>query len=132
MGFEFKDRTVSVEVCGKHYEVVPGDADFIQAVTSKQAELQSMDESELAKDPAAIVRVSDGLRGLIDSVLGEGEAAALFEGRKRNLLDEIELLAYLLHEINQAPESYIDSVLNELNVGQPEAKKKQGKAKAKK
>ena len=47
MGFEFKNRKTTVEVCGKSYVIEKGSVDVAQRVDAMQKRMANMTESEL-------------------------------------------------------------------------------------
>ncbi len=122
MGFEFKNRKTTVEVCGKTYEIEQGNVEFVQNVAKVQARLASMTESAIANNPNALVEVSDTMRDLVGSILGADAQAEIFGGRTRNLIDEIDLLTYLLTAVQGQQNDTVDEILSRLNVVQQPAK----------
>ena len=63
MGFEFKNRKTTVEVCGKSYVIEKGSVDVAQRVDAMQKRMANMTESEL-NSPDAMKKVSDALRDI--------------------------------------------------------------------
>lgn len=115
MGFEFKDRKTTVEVCGRSYVIDKGSVDVAQRVDAMQRRMAGMAESGL-DSPDAMREVSDALRDLVGALLGKEAQEEIFEGRDPNILDEIELLTYLLDELNSIESDGIDDVLARLDV----------------
>ena len=115
MGFEFKNRKTTVEVCGKSYMIEKGSVDVAQRVDAMQKRMANMTESEL-NSPDAMKKVSDALRDIVGALLGKKAQEEIFEGRNPNILDEIELLTYLLDELNSIESDGIDDVLARLDV----------------
>lgn len=122
MGFEFKNRKITVEVCGKTYEIEQGNVEFVQNVAKVQARLAAMTESAIADNPNALVEVSDTMRELVGSILGAEAQAEIFGNRTRNLIDEIDLLTYLLTAVQGQQNDTVDEILSRLNVVQQPAK----------
>lgn len=122
MGFEFKNRKTTVEVCGKTYEIEQGNVEFVQNVAKVQARLAAMTESAITKNPNALVEVSDTMRDLVGSILGAEAQTEIFSDRTRNLIDEIDLLTYLLTAVQGQQNDTVDEILSRLNVVQQPAK----------
>lgn len=121
MGFEFKNRKTTVEVCGKSYVIEKGSVDVAQRVDAMQKRMANMTESEL-NSPDAMKKVSDALRDIVGALLGKEAQEEIFEGRNPNILDEIELLTYLLDELNSIESDGIDDVLARLDVSAKRSK----------
>lgn len=121
MGFEFKSRTKQVEICGKKYVIEKGSVDVAQRVDAMQKRMAHMTEAEL-NSPDAMKKVSDALRGLVGALLGKKAQEEIFEGRNPNIIDELELLTYLLDELNSIESDGIDAVLARLDVSAKRSK----------
>lgn len=100
MGFEFQSHAVEVEVCGEKYTVNLGDSKLLDEVTSWNDELQKKDYSKLSGDQMQALE-SDVDR-YITALLGTEQWAAIQTnvGRKLDVLDKMELFAYLFSEVN--------------------------------
>lgn len=105
MGFKFKDRTVKVEVDGKEYAIQIGSAEMADRVAMAYTNLEAIGGEKLASDPRANMNVSNMLRNLIGAILGQEAQDEIFAKRQHSVIDEIELLSYLMDEVNKAEDS---------------------------
>lgn len=118
MGFEFADNTVVFVVNGKEYTCTKGDVKTAEALRQAQAEVRKLDEATLEQDPHAEKSVSDALRGLICAVLNASEQE-IYGDRPQNLLEDIQLLAYIGKELNERGGDSINDILAELGTQLP-------------
>ena len=116
-GFEFGNHTVTVSIESKDYQVSVGDAEMADRVQGVYTTLQAIGGDTLAANPDANMTMSRALRDLIGALLGSDAQDAIFEGRRNNLLDEIELLTYIWGEVSAADEAQLDveSVMQAVN-----------------
>ena len=105
MGFKFKDRTVKVEVDGKEYAIQIGSADMADRVAMAYTNLEAIGGEKLASDPHANMNVSNMLRNLIGAILGQEAQDEIFAKRQHSVIDEIELLSFLMTEVNKAEDA---------------------------
>lgn len=105
MGFEFKDRTVRVEVDGKEYAIQIGSAEMADRVAMAYTNLEAIGGEKLASDPHANMNVSKMLRNLVGAILGKEAQDEIFADRPNSVIAEIELIAYLMEEVNGAEDS---------------------------
>lgn len=108
MGFKFKDRTVKVEIEGKEYAVLIGSAEMADRVAMAYTNLEAIGGEKLATDQHVNVNVSNMLRDLIGAILGQDAQDEIFAERQHSVIDEVELLAYLMDEVNKAADSSFD------------------------
>lgn len=105
MGFKFKDRTVKVEIEGKEYPILIGSAEMADRVAMAYTNLYAIGGEKLATDQHVNMNVSNMLRDLIGAILGQKAQDEIFDGRQHSVIDEVELLSYLMGEVNKAQDS---------------------------
>lgn len=105
MGFKFKDRTVKVEIEGREYAIQIGSAEMADRVAMAYTNLEAIGGDKLANDQNVNVNVSNMLRNLIGAILGQEAQDEIFAKRQHSVIDEIELLSYLMDEVNKAEDS---------------------------
>lgn len=105
MGFKFKDRTVRVEIEGREYAIQIGSAEVADRVAMAYTNLEAIGGDKLANDQNVNVNVSNMLRNLIGAILGQEAQDEIFAKRQHSVIDEIELLSYLMDEVNKAEDS---------------------------
>ena len=105
MGFKFKDRTVKVEIEGREYAIQIGSAEMADRVAMAYTNLEAIGGDKLANDQNVNVNVSNMLRNLIGAILGQQAQDEIFENRQHSVIDEIELLSFLMTEVNKAEDA---------------------------
>lgn len=105
MGFKFKDRTVRVEIEGREYAIQIGSAEMADRVAMAYTNLEAIGGDKLANDQNVNVKVSNMLRNLIGAILGQQAQDEIFENRQHSVIDEIELLSFLMTEVNKAEDA---------------------------
>lgn len=105
MGFKFKDRTVKVEIEGREYAIQIGSAEMADRVAIAYTNLEAIGGDKLANDQNVNVNVSNMLRNLIGAILGQQAQDEIFENRQHSVIDEIELLSFLMTEVNKAEDA---------------------------
>lgn len=105
MGFRFKDRTVKVEIEGREYAIQIGSAEMADRVAMAYTNLEAIGGDKLANDQNVNVNVSNMLRNLIGAILGQQAQDEIFENRQHSVIDEIELLSFLMTEVNKAEDA---------------------------
>lgn len=105
MGFKFKDRTVRVEIEGREYAIQIGSAEMADRVAMAYTNLEAIGGDKLANDQNVNVNVSNMLRNLIGAILGQQAQDEIFENRQHSVIDEIELLSFLMTEVNKAEDA---------------------------
>ena len=105
MGFKFKDRTVKVEIEGREYAIQIGSAEMADRVAMAYTNLETIGGDKLANDQNVNVNVSNMLRNLIGAILGQQAQDEIFENRQHSVIDEIELLSFLMTEVNKAEDA---------------------------
>lgn len=105
MGFKFKDRTVKVEIEGREYAIQIGSAEMADRVAMAYTNLEAIGGDKLANDHNVNVNVSNMLRNLIGAILGQQAQDEIFENRQHSVIDEIELLSFLMTEVNKAEDA---------------------------
>lgn len=104
-GFTFKDRTVKVTIEGNDYEIQIGSAEMADRVAMAYTNLQAIGGEQLAGNERVNYKVSCMLRDLIGAILGKDAQDAIFESRAHSVIDEIELLQYLMEQVNAAEDA---------------------------
>lgn len=118
MSFKFTDRTFQVEIEGKKYDINLGTAETMDKLEEVRKEIDTMSSEKLAKDKQANYKLSCSLRDFIAAILGEKARDEIFKGRNHNVIEELELIAYIYEESKkQEKESSLDGLLQELGVG---------------
>lgn len=105
MGFKFKDRTVRVEIEGREYAIQIGSAEMADRVAMAYTNLEAIGGDKLANDQNVNVNASNMLRNLIGAILGQQAQDEIFEHRQHSVIDEIELLSFLMTEVNKAEDA---------------------------
>lgn len=104
-GFKFKDRTVKVTIEGNDYEIKIGSAEMADRVAKAYTNLQAIGGEQMAGNERVNYNVSCMLRDLIGAILGKDAQDAIFESRAHCVIDEIELLQYLMEQVNAAEDA---------------------------
>lgn len=91
--FEFKDRKISLEICGKSYDLSTTDENVrkIQDMAQNFATVAPDDNNE------KIERMSE----MVDTLLGPGSVKEIFSDRETNVLDLTDLVEFLADEITK-------------------------------
>ena len=97
MGFEFSNHKVEVEICGSIYVINMGDASMLDTVDRWGEKLRKTDYASLGDGRTKALTVD--LRNYLLALLGKGQFDAVFKGRDFNLINGLELFAYLYSEI---------------------------------
>lgn len=105
MGFKFKDRTVKVDIEGREYAIQIGSAEMADRVAMAYTNLEAIGGDKLANDQNVNVNVSNMLRNLIGAILGQQAQDEIFEHCQHSVIDEIELLSFLMTEVNKAEDA---------------------------
>lgn len=101
-GFVFGSNDVIVTIEGKDYPIVIGDVAIMENLEKARdavarADFEKM-QSEGDKSKQALA-MSNTLRGIVGALLGNEARKEIFDGRRANYLDELELVAYLITEV---------------------------------
>lgn len=93
MGFSFSKHTVDVEIEGKPYSINLGDADMLDKVERWGNKLQGADYSKMTE--GRVAALTSDVRNYLMSLLGKEQFDEVFQGRKFDFIDGLELFAYL-------------------------------------
>lgn len=101
-GFVFGSNDVIVTIEGKDYPIVIGDVAIMENLEKARdavarADFEKM-QSEGDKSKQALA-MSNTLRSIVGALLGNEARKEIFDGRRANYLDELELVAYLITEV---------------------------------
>jgi len=110
--FDFTDRTRTLDIAGREYTFTPGDRDALAAGAALHERLRAIDLKETGAE--AYARLCDELTAAIDGVLGEGSTAEILAGRRVNIIDLVDLLAYVLSEAVTSFDAELTSRLADL------------------
>lgn len=102
MGFEFsRNKSIEVEICGTPYSIDVADDDKLAKVGEFGKKLAGSDYGSMKE--GAIKAASHDCRAFLDLFLGKGAVDEIYKARGGfNLLDGVELLAYLIAELQKA------------------------------
>lgn len=101
MGFEFKKRFTTVEICGKPYELRV-DAEEAGKITVLGQQLSALSDKADENPIEALVEADKNLEETLASMLGKDAVDEIFAGRSPFLADKIELFSYLVKEMQKA------------------------------
>lgn len=102
MGFSFSKHVVEVEIEGNPYQINLGDADMLDKVEKWSAKLQGVDYAKLSKDSGRMTMLAQDVRGYLKALLGDDQFGQVFERRKFDFIDGLELFAYLYAEVERS------------------------------
>lgn len=113
--FQFRSRDLELEIAGKEFVIDLSKAGSAEALleigseaVNKGKALSEVPEIEGdAKDKAQqsvelLQQAAEFVFEAIDKILGEGAVESIFEGRRKDYFDAIDLLGFLITEINKA------------------------------
>lgn len=111
-GFSFRKHEVAVEIEGKTYKIEQGDSDMADRLLAVQQLADGISYDQLAKDGKLYRTLSGKVREVIRALLGDEAFDEVLGGRPANVIDELELLAYLYEEVqSQADSARLDGLL---------------------
>lgn len=111
-GFSFRKHEVTVEIEGKTYKIEQGDSDMADRLLAVQKLADGISYDQLAKDGKLYRTLSGKVREVIRALLGDEAFDEVLGGRPANVIDELELLAYLYEEVqSQADSARLDGLL---------------------
>ncbi len=111
-GFSFRKHEVAVEIEGREYRIQQGDAALSDRLLAVQRMAEGIDYEKLASDGELYRTLSDKVREVIRALLGDEAFEEVLGGRTANVIDEMELLAYLYEEVQrQADSARVDDLL---------------------
>lgn len=90
--FEFRDRSIPVEIRGERH-TIKCDAESVKAVQTLSAQFSGLDSEDQKAQLEKLVE-------LVDAVLGPGAVKTIFSDRPLNLLDLTDLVDFLAKEIS--------------------------------
>lgn len=94
MGLEFKPATIGIEVDGTTYQAVAGDfalAERAQRVVESATALKG-------DDFEAVRKLLEEIETCVSDSLGTEAAAAIFDGRKGNIVWHVRVLRYIVEQ----------------------------------
>lgn len=111
-GFSFRKHEVAVEIEGKTYKIEQGDSDMADRLLAVQKLADGISYDQLAKDGKLYRTLSGKVREVIRALLGDEAFDEVLGGRPANVIDELELLAYIYEEVqSQADSARLDGLL---------------------
>lgn len=104
MGFQFSKNTVDVEIEGEVYVINLGDEEFLDKIEAWGEKLQKINYEKLAKDGTRMKILTNDIHSYLKALLGDDQFDVIVKrkGSKLNLIDSLELFAYLWSEVNQS------------------------------
>ncbi len=100
MGFTFQKHAVTVEIEGKEYAIDLGSAEIFDQIAAWGEKIQSASYADSPEGQAQAL--SSDAEGYLKILLGQEQFEDVFEGRPWNMLDGLELFAYLYSKIAEA------------------------------
>ena len=100
MGFSFQKHTVTVEIENKEYIIDLGDAEVFDSIASWGERIQNEDYADASDGQAKAL--SADVKGYLKILLGQEQFEDVFHNRPWNMLDGLELFAYLYSKIAEA------------------------------
>lgn len=112
MGFNFNNNTINLDIAGKKFNI-DYDTTLIKAIEdfSKNAEEKSKLLKTSLKDGEYTKKLNESIKlmkDLIDTICGEGACKEIFEGRKENYFDYVDVIDYIYEEIHKFKENNKD------------------------
>jgi len=113
--FEFKSRDLSLKIAGKEFVIdlskegsIAGLLDVGTEAIAKAQELHAIpevdgtDEDKARQALDTMDKAKDFVFEAVDRILGAGAGDQIFEGRKKDLFDALDLLGFIMQEVKQA------------------------------
>lgn len=105
--FEFKNNDLKLDIAGSVFYVDTTNPELIERVLDFAKRAQSMAE-ELSNKEDYVKELKETISfclDAIDSILGEGASSKIFEGRKVGLFDCLDVISYIIQEINEGKDN---------------------------
>lgn len=112
MSFNFSDKEMVLDICGKTYSVDPFSGDFMECLQTYGDTLAAITREETPGTSQAIGRMCLAVGGFIDSVLGKSAYDEIMCGRKGDFLAHQELMNYLLSSLADFRSALFDASMN--------------------
>ena len=99
--FEFRDNTLKLDIAGNIFEIDVTAPETVQQIQKFVIEAQER-AAVLAKRKDFSEAVKEAIQfclDIIDSILGAGAAEKIFAGRKVNLYDCLDVINFIVEEI---------------------------------
>lgn len=97
--FNFRDNTLKLEIEDKLYNVDISNFEQSEKLLSIANDALKIGEQGNSKETVEVM--ISMIEDAIDTILGEGSTKEIFQNRKINLLDLLDLLAYITEEITK-------------------------------
>lgn len=128
--FQFNNQSIEMQIGGNTFAVNPAEGNFMKklAEVKKKAEEHLKKTKTIGEKDNILKAFSDAttfLKGSIDDLLGEGSSDLIFKDRKENLLDMLDILAYISETITE--ETHNRTVGSYVNRAQKRAAAKAGR-----
>lgn len=102
--FQFKEGLI-LDFGEVQYEIHPDDPDFMEVFDSECKRCGSMSDQLRAykgdDTVSAIRKVCDGVKDVIDHLLGDGAVSEIFGGRAAGFYDLLDVFNYIVSESNE-------------------------------
>lgn len=99
--FEFRDNTLKLDIAGNIFQIDTTAPETVQQIQKFAIEAQER-AAELAKRKDFSEAIKEAIQfclDIIDSILGAGAAEKIFAGRKINLYDCLDVINFIVEEI---------------------------------
>jgi len=108
--YQFNNQNIELRIAGHVFTVNPAEGNFMKklAEVKKDAELHLKKTKETAKTDDILTAFNDAvsfLKSSIDALLGEGSSDRIFQDRSENLLDLIDVLAFISDTVTEETQS---------------------------
>ena len=99
--FEFRDNTLELDIAGNTFQIDTTAPETVQQIQKFAVEAQERATKLAKRDDfsEAMKEVIQFCLDTIDSILGAGAAEKIFAGRKINLYDCIDVINFIIEEI---------------------------------
>lgn len=99
MGFNFTPSVVDVEINGQTYSASIGDPDLLYRINAFAQRLAKSNYLEM--DGNMFQAISDDIHQFVAELLGAENEQTIFDGIKRDVIQELQLFTWLNREINK-------------------------------
>lgn len=96
--FQFQDNTIHLDIAGHKFQLAARQ-ELAEKLIVAGKQMQEFGEACDEKDPEAFQKSVTFTHGVIDTLLGEGAAAKIFDGREADLYDCIDVFGYISSEV---------------------------------
>lgn len=96
--FQFQDNTIHLDIAGHKFQLAARQ-ELAEKLIVAGKQVQEFGKACDEKDPEAFKKSVAFMHGVIDTLLGEGVSAKIFEGREADLYDCLDVFGYISSKV---------------------------------